>query len=75
MLQIEKAFGKVESMIEPDTGIGTEYECFQVHKAGYFETLRIFNPKPQMEVLDVGTMAGHLVLAMKFLGCKVTGTD
>lgn len=28
-----------------------------------------------MEVLDVGTMAGHLVLAMKFLGCKVTGTD
>ncbi len=47
MLQIEKALAKVESMIEPDTDIGTEYEYSQAHKARYFEILRIFNPKPQ----------------------------
>lgn len=45
MLQIEKSLAKVESMIEPDTDIGTEYEYFQAHKARYFETLRIFNAK------------------------------
>ncbi len=45
MLQIEtfRFLAKVESMIEPDTDIGTEYKYFQVHKARYFETLRIFN--------------------------------